>query len=102
MIVPFVDLKAQYQNLKSEIDDAVLRVMSEAAFISGRYASRFEAEFASYLGVSGSGATIVAGVTIGEFAIIGAGAVVTRDVPANSIVAGVPARMLRRIADPRR
>lgn len=40
----------------------------------------------------GSNATILAGITIGEKAIVGAGAVVTRDVPAYAIVAGVPAR----------
>ncbi len=45
----------------------------------------------------GSGATILAGIEIGENAIIGAGAVVTRNVPANSIVAGNPARLLREI-----
>ena len=39
----------------------------------------------------GSNATILAGVTIGERALVGAGAVVTRDVPAYAIVAGVPA-----------
>ena len=39
----------------------------------------------------GSNATILAGVTIGERALVGAGAVVTRDVPADAIVAGVPA-----------
>lgn len=41
----------------------------------------------------GSNATILAGITIGEQAIVGAGAVVTRDVPAYAIVAGVPARI---------
>lgn len=45
----------------------------------------------------GSSATILCGVTIGENAIIGCGAVVTKDVPPNTIVAGVPARVLRRI-----
>lgn len=45
----------------------------------------------------GSGATILGNVVIGENAIVGAGSVVTRDVPANSIVAGNPARMKRAI-----
>ena len=43
----------------------------------------------------GSGATILANVIIGERAIVGAGAVVTRDVPPDSIVVGNPARVLR-------
>jgi acetyltransferase-like isoleucine patch superfamily enzyme len=43
----------------------------------------------------GSGSTILSNVTIGENAIVGAGSVVTKDVPANSIVAGNPARILR-------
>jgi acetyltransferase-like isoleucine patch superfamily enzyme len=43
----------------------------------------------------GSGATILANVTIGERAIVGAGSVVTHDVPADAIVAGNPARIIR-------
>ncbi len=44
-----------------------------------------------------SGATICGGVTIGENSIVAAGAVVTRDIPPNSIAAGVPARVIRQI-----
>ena len=43
----------------------------------------------------GSNVTVTPGVTIGDGAIVAAGAVVTRDVPANMVVAGVPARVLR-------
>jgi acetyltransferase-like isoleucine patch superfamily enzyme len=45
----------------------------------------------------GTGATILANVTIGENAIVGAGSVVTKNVPANCIVAGNPAKVLRKI-----
>ncbi|MBW2058453.1 MAG: N-acetyltransferase [Deltaproteobacteria bacterium] len=47
----------------------------------------------------GSGSTILSSITIGEEAIVGAGSVVTRDVPAKTIVAGNPARVLREIPD---
>jgi acetyltransferase-like isoleucine patch superfamily enzyme len=46
----------------------------------------------------GSGATILSNLVIGENALVGAGSVVTRDVPDNAIVAGNPARLLRLIA----
>ena len=45
----------------------------------------------------GSSVTLLCGVTVGENAIIGAGSVVTKDVPADTIVAGNPARVLRKI-----
>lgn len=45
----------------------------------------------------GSGSTILCNVTIGENAIVGAGSMVTKDVPSNTIVAGNPARVVRKI-----
>jgi acetyltransferase-like isoleucine patch superfamily enzyme len=45
----------------------------------------------------GSGSTILSNISIGENAIVGAGSVVTKDVPANCIVAGNPAKVLRQI-----
>jgi acetyltransferase-like isoleucine patch superfamily enzyme len=45
----------------------------------------------------GSSSTILCGVTVGENAIVGAGAVVTKDVPANTVVAGVPAKIIKRL-----
>ena len=47
----------------------------------------------------GSGCTILSNVTIGENALVGAGSVVTKDVPPNTIVAGNPARVLRKVAE---
>ena len=47
----------------------------------------------------GSGSTILSKITVGENAIVGAGSVVTKDVPANAIVAGNPARVLRYLTE---
>jgi acetyltransferase-like isoleucine patch superfamily enzyme len=45
----------------------------------------------------GTSTTVLCGVTIGENAIVGAGSVVTKDVPPNCVVAGVPARLIRKL-----
>jgi acetyltransferase-like isoleucine patch superfamily enzyme len=45
----------------------------------------------------GSGVTLLSGITVGEGAMIGAGSVVTKDVPARTVVAGNPARIIRKI-----
>jgi len=46
----------------------------------------------------GSGATLLCGVTVGEYAVVGAGSVVTKDVPPHAVVAGNPARVLKRLS----
>jgi dTDP-4-amino-4,6-dideoxygalactose transaminase len=50
--VPFVDLKAQYDSIKPEIDAAIASVISETAFVGGSYVKAFEEAFARYCGVA--------------------------------------------------
>jgi dTDP-4-amino-4,6-dideoxygalactose transaminase len=50
MSIPFVDLKAQYQTIKVEIDQAMDRVISNTAFIGGEDLKQFDQEFAAYCG----------------------------------------------------
>ena len=47
--MPFVDLKAQYQSIKKDIDGAIEKVVSEAAFVGGRFVKEFEVQFAQML-----------------------------------------------------
>jgi len=51
MHIPLVDLKAQYQAIKPEIDSAIQDVIDETAFIRGKYVEKFEAEYAKKYGV---------------------------------------------------
>ncbi|HEX9724311.1 MAG TPA: DegT/DnrJ/EryC1/StrS family aminotransferase [Vicinamibacteria bacterium] len=51
-MIPVVDLRAQYQNLKSEMDAAIEEVLREGSFIRGQACQRFETEFAAFCGAS--------------------------------------------------
>ena len=51
MKIQFVDLKAQYKTIKTEIDEAIQSVIDETAFIKGKYVERFEREYAEKYGV---------------------------------------------------
>ncbi len=88
MKVPFVDLAAQYQTIKTEIDGAISDVISETSFIGGRHLKEFEQNFASYcqagycVGV-GNGTDALTIILRGMG--IGAGHAVL--VPANSFIA---------------
>ncbi|MGO6704904.1 DegT/DnrJ/EryC1/StrS family aminotransferase, partial [Rhizobium ruizarguesonis] len=50
-MIPFLDLKAQYQSIKSEIDAAVLGVLASGQYILGEEVARLEQEFADYCNV---------------------------------------------------
>ena len=52
MNVPFVDLKAQYQSIKPEVDAAIAAVLEETAFVGGPRVKAFEDAFAQYCGVA--------------------------------------------------
>ena len=49
--IPFVDLKAQYDSIKKEIDDAIAKVINQTAFVGGPFVKEFEEAFARYCGV---------------------------------------------------
>ncbi len=51
MKIPFVDLKAQYDSIKSEIDYAINQVIQDSAFIKGKYVEKFENEYSEIYGV---------------------------------------------------
>lgn len=79
------------------INDSYPRATTEAGELQTESDWNVERTLVKHGASVGSGSTILANVTIGENAVIGAGSMVTRDVPANAIVAGNPARLLRYI-----
>ncbi len=50
-MIKFLDLSAQYQTIKSEVDQAINTVINDSAFIGGHHVKRFETEFSSYINV---------------------------------------------------
>jgi acetyltransferase-like isoleucine patch superfamily enzyme len=79
------------------INDSYPRATTESGQMQSEADWRVERTLVKRGASIGSGVTILANVTIGEKAIVGAGSVVTKDVPANAIVAGNPAKVLRHI-----
>jgi len=79
------------------INDSYPRATAEDGALQTEKDWRVETTLVKRGASIGSGSTVLPKVVIGENAIVGAGSVVTRDVPANAIVAGNPAKVLRSI-----
>jgi len=77
------------------INDTYPRATTETGGLQTEDDWKVEATVVKKRASIGSGATILSKVTVGENAIVGAGSVVTKNVPANAVVAGNPARVLR-------
>ncbi|MBV9332755.1 MAG: DegT/DnrJ/EryC1/StrS family aminotransferase [Candidatus Eremiobacteraeota bacterium] len=86
--VPFVDLKAQFRSLRAEVVPRVMQVMEDASFVLGPDVTRFEANFASYLGVAHC-VGVESGTAALQFALeaIGIGPGDDVIVPANTYIA---------------
>jgi UDP-2-acetamido-3-amino-2,3-dideoxy-glucuronate N-acetyltransferase len=79
------------------VNDRFPRATTETGALAGDGDWKCETTLVKRRAAIGSGATILCGVTIGEEAVVGAGAVVTHDVEPRTVVAGNPARVLRRL-----
>jgi dTDP-4-amino-4,6-dideoxygalactose transaminase len=71
-VIPFVDLKAQYLNIKDEIDAAITRVLESSQFVLGDEVAAFEEEFASYCGTR-YGIAVNSGTSALHLALLAAG-----------------------------
>ncbi|GMU95867.1 acyltransferase [Ignavibacterium album] len=79
------------------INDKIPRAVNPDGSLQTEADWKLEETFVKNGASIGSSATIMCGVTIGENAIVGAGAVVTKDVPPNTVVAGVPAKVIKKL-----
>lgn len=79
------------------INDKVPRATTEGGEMQNEADWKVVETFVKKGASIGSSATIMCGVTIGENSVVGAGAVVTKDVPPNTIVGGVPAKLLKKL-----
>src|SRR5580700_5171403 len=71
-MIPFLDLGAQYRELKPEIDAAVIRVLESGQFVGGQEVTALEEEFASYCGVR-HGVAVNSGTSALHLALLAAG-----------------------------
>jgi len=71
-VIPFVDLKAQYHNIKEDINVAIARVLESSQFVLGTEVKAFEEEFASYSGAR-HGIGVNSGTSALHLALLAAG-----------------------------
>src|SRR5882757_4696321 len=71
-MIPFLDLKAQYQSIKQEVDQAVLAVLESSQFVLGPEVAAFEEEFAAYSGAR-HGVAVNSGTSALHLALLAAG-----------------------------
>jgi acetyltransferase-like isoleucine patch superfamily enzyme len=77
-------------------NDRIPRACDEKGNLAGRKSWKVEGAVVKKGASIGANSTILPGITIGENALVGAGSVVTKDVPANAVVAGTPAKILKK------
>jgi len=71
-LVPFLDLKAQYRGIKTEIDAAVLAVLDSTQYVLGQYVAEFEKAFANYCSAA-KGIAVNSGTSALHIALLAAG-----------------------------
>ena len=90
----------------NDLTDELMKARENTVFLTNEYNASFgrpseerEAILAKLLKSIGKGVHINQGVTIGDNTVIGSGSVITKDIPANVVAAGVPCKVIREITD---